>query len=590
MTMTGPIGRTERFWAFLLAGGIFLSVVILSLFKHRLGQPGPDGDDVMRLVQIRDLLAGQGWFDLHQYRLGPHGGTLMHWSRIPDVPILLLTSLFDVFLPHETALAWAITVWPPLSLLIVLGGLALAARNTGDGKLLVFTFIVALFILLGHFRFLAGAIDHHNLQLGFLAVAVGASLDRQAGPRNMALSAVMLTLSVSVGAELYPFVAVLCAFHAVDWAWRGAEIRNGTSTFGIALAGATGIFFFGTVPQSAWGQVYCDALSVISFLALAIGGGGLALCATFLSGYGRIVRFAGLAAIGAVSGAVFLFQGPQCLGNPLDALTPDMREIWLGSIIEARPMFAQQGGRWPFVAYAMGPGLVGLGVSVFGLVRRRDVRTDLMFALLLGLGLILMLYQTRFYVFASLLAIIPCAIWARDAFVAGRKEGGQRAGYLLPLVLSNPTLWALPVMLLLPSPAPAIGGERSCLSDETRAALASVPPGMILSDANIGSVLLETTPHSVMYANYHRDTAGISASIEAFGLSPDKVPALLAENQVDYVLFCPNAGENGTFARIRPEGFLARLAGGEVPAWLQPVAPLPEDNSSGRLYRVVPED
>ncbi|KCZ84181.1 hypothetical protein HAD_00840 [Hyphomonas adhaerens MHS-3] len=590
MTSTSSKFGSARLWAGLLAGVIFLSVVVLSVLKQQLGRPGPDGDDIMRLVQVRDLLAGQGWFDLHQYRLGPDGGTLMHWSRIPDIPTLFLTSLFDFFLPSETALAWAITIWPPISLLIVLGGLALAVRNIGDGKLLVFTFIVALFILFGHFRFLSGAIDHHNLQLGFLAVAVGASLDRLVSPRNMILSAVMLALSVAVGIELYPFVAVLCAFHAVDWALRGAEVRNGTLAFGAALAAVIAVCFFGTVPQAAWGQVYCDALSSISFLALAIGGGGLGLCAAFLSGYGRLIRFAGLAAIGAACAGLFLLQGPQCLGSPLDILTPDMRDIWFGSIIEARPMFAQQGGRWPFVAYAMGPSLVGFGVSIAGLLRRRDVRTDLMFALLLALGLVLMLYQTRFYVFGSLLAIIPCAVWARDAYIAGRKEGGRRTGYLLPLALSSPTLWALPVMLVLPSSAPVIGGEQSCLSDETRAALDSVPPGMILSDANTGAALLEMTPHSVMYANYHRDIAGISASLEAFGLPPDKVPALLAENQVDYVLFCPNAGQNSTFQQLQPDGFLARLAAGEVPDWLQPVKPLPEDEASGRFYRVVPEN
>lgn len=590
MAFSGSKFSTAQLWAGFLAGMIFLSVVVVSLLRGRFGQPGPDGDDVMRLVQVRDLLAGQGWFDLHQYRLGPDGGTLMHWSRIPDIPIILLTGLFDLFLPQDMALAWAISVWPPISMLILLGGLLLAVRNIGDGKLLVFTFIVGLFILLGHFRFLAGSIDHHNLQLGFLAVAVGAALDRQAGSRNMVLSAIMLALSVAVGIELYPFVAVLCAFHAVDWAWRGAEIRNGTVAFGSALAGAIAICFFATVPQAAWGTVYCDALSIISFLSLAIGGGGLALCAAFLSGRGRVVRFAGLVAVGAACGVLFMFQGPQCLGNPLDVLTPDMREIWFDSIIEARPMFDQPGGRRPFVAYAMGPSLVALGVSIYGLVRRRDVRTDLMFALLLALALVLMMYQTRFYVFGSLLAIIPCAAWARDAFDAGRREGGQRAGYLLPLVLSNPTLWALPVMLVLPSPAPAIGEERSCLSDETRAALESVPPGMILSDANIGAILLEETPHSVMYANYHRDIAGISASLEAFSLPPDQVPALLEKNQIDYILFCPNAGENTTFQQIQPDGFLARLTAGEVPTWLKPVRPGPENNSSGRLYRVIPQN
>src|ERR1700730_3345255 len=34
-----------------------------------------DTDDAMRLVQLRDFLGGQGWFDLHQPRLGPPVGS-----------------------------------------------------------------------------------------------------------------------------------------------------------------------------------------------------------------------------------------------------------------------------------------------------------------------------------------------------------------------------------------------------------------------------------------------------------------------------------------------------------------------------------
>jgi hypothetical protein len=31
---------------------------------------GADNDDGMRLVEVRDFLNGQGWFDLMQYRMG----------------------------------------------------------------------------------------------------------------------------------------------------------------------------------------------------------------------------------------------------------------------------------------------------------------------------------------------------------------------------------------------------------------------------------------------------------------------------------------------------------------------------------------
>ena len=55
---------------------------------------GPDTDDAMRLVQVRDLLAGQGWFDMVQHRLMPPEGASMHWSRLVDAPLAALIGQF----------------------------------------------------------------------------------------------------------------------------------------------------------------------------------------------------------------------------------------------------------------------------------------------------------------------------------------------------------------------------------------------------------------------------------------------------------------------------------------------------------------
>ena len=69
-------------------------LVLVARFLMASDYVGRDNDDVMRLVQVRDLLAGQSWFDLTQARLGLEGGTLMHWSRLIDLPIAALISVF----------------------------------------------------------------------------------------------------------------------------------------------------------------------------------------------------------------------------------------------------------------------------------------------------------------------------------------------------------------------------------------------------------------------------------------------------------------------------------------------------------------
>ncbi len=45
-----------------------------------------EGDDIMRLLEVRDWLAGQSWFDVSQYRIDAPYGAGMHWSRLVDVP------------------------------------------------------------------------------------------------------------------------------------------------------------------------------------------------------------------------------------------------------------------------------------------------------------------------------------------------------------------------------------------------------------------------------------------------------------------------------------------------------------------------
>ena len=69
-------------------------------------------DDAMRLVEVRDWLAGQAWFDLHQYRLDPPGGVQMHWTRVVDVPLALLIKAFSAFLPVEQAERLTRIVYP----------------------------------------------------------------------------------------------------------------------------------------------------------------------------------------------------------------------------------------------------------------------------------------------------------------------------------------------------------------------------------------------------------------------------------------------------------------------------------------------
>jgi hypothetical protein len=70
-----------------------------------------DTDDNMRMMQVRALLAGQGWYDLRQYRMNPPYGADIHWSRLVDLPIaglkLAFTPLFGGRIAEQIAVAAA---------------------------------------------------------------------------------------------------------------------------------------------------------------------------------------------------------------------------------------------------------------------------------------------------------------------------------------------------------------------------------------------------------------------------------------------------------------------------------------------------
>jgi hypothetical protein len=88
-----------------------------------------DTDDNMRIMQVRGLLHGQGWYDLRNYRMNPPFGANIHWSRLVDLPIAGLILGLRPFLGGPGAERWAVAIAPMLPYLLLLFGLALTVRR-----------------------------------------------------------------------------------------------------------------------------------------------------------------------------------------------------------------------------------------------------------------------------------------------------------------------------------------------------------------------------------------------------------------------------------------------------------------------------
>src|SRR5437763_4135864 len=94
----------------------------------------PDTDDNMRIMQVRALLHGQGWYDLRQHRLNPPIGANIHWSRLVDLPIAGLILGLRPLLGGPGAERWAVAIAPLLPYLLLLIAIALTTRRLIDAR------------------------------------------------------------------------------------------------------------------------------------------------------------------------------------------------------------------------------------------------------------------------------------------------------------------------------------------------------------------------------------------------------------------------------------------------------------------------
>ena len=188
-----------------------------------------DTDDAMRLVTVRDLLAGQNWFDHTQYRLNTPYGAEIHWSHLVDAGIgaviLLLWPLAGAL--TETV---AVCVWPLLLLLplMVLSG-RLAFRLVGRAGILPAVVLTPLSLAMMA-EFTPGRIDHDSVQilllLSMLWGAIGA-LERE---RFGWLAGIAAAVSLAIGIEGLPSVVA-----AVLDAEQLSEVIMPFGPIGIAL-------------------------------------------------------------------------------------------------------------------------------------------------------------------------------------------------------------------------------------------------------------------------------------------------------------------------------------------------------------------
>ncbi|MFD1744652.1 hypothetical protein ACFSE1_04185 [Rhizobium helianthi] len=564
---------------------------------------GPDNDDVMRLVEVRDFLNGQGWFDLTQYRLGLEGGTLMHWSRLVDLPIASLILLFSLFTDSRAqAEALAAMVWPLGLAVGFLFSLGLACRRLGGVATMHIGLGIGAIYLFTTLRFYPGALDHHNIQLTVLMFIAAMLVDRRMGGMSHGFAGFSAAFAMAIGAETLPVVAMACVIVALQWAWHGKQFERAARSFGLALTLGISFFFLATVPPSHYGTVTCDNLSLGFYALAAIGGTGLFLAARFGSALDLRLRIASLAGLGLIVGLAALLIAPQCLGNPLGDLDPLLVSLWLNAVVEAQPALSQLRVAPDTFGGFYAVGFFAIMVCIFRIQDRERVETHLVLLALVATAWAISLIQVRGAFISNALAILPLSLIITDLKRNSNAEPeNMNAGfaYIITVLCAVPVVWvffgavstkgignALTLRALTNATATASDTGSSCRDVADMRVLAAIPPVVVAAPSDSGAQILRYTPHRVLTAPYHRNQSGMLTELHIGLAQPKEAEAFLRGAKVSVLAFCPNDVQTMNLAQMKPDGLYAQLEKGNVPAFLQPLPAV--EGQRFQLYRVIP--
>jgi hypothetical protein len=528
-----------------------------------------DMDDAMRLVQMRGFIDGHGWFNLHEARLGPPDGYDTHWSRLIDAGLAGMLWLFGQFTNPAFAERLMRTVWPMLWLLPTMAGATAIAWRIAGRDAAPIALVLTAVGLPPFQHFIPGRIDHHNVQIAIavLLVAAVAWSDRR---RWAAAAAGVLTgAAMAIGFEGLPYIVLAGAAMALRFV-LAPDAGRALARYGAWGAGSVAAAFLVSVGPAQWGRTACDAIAVNSAIAVILATLGLALTGRFLAG-----------AHWQVSCRRRRRHRPcRCCGLrshrdalPCRSVRHDGPDGAIGVVQSCFGNAAAMGGRLDIAPHGSGGRRLSGGRSrVHGAHCPRSGGAP-GFRLPGGCDCPDRLGGSAVHHGACL----------QLRHMAGDPDGGRGCGVRIRLGAAGHDGGPGPDCTV-----PGAGGHRgggagggasndrpTCRGGEF-AGRRRLPAQRELrctgGSADYGPFVLALTPHSVMSAPYHRLVGPIIAANDIFALPPAAARQVVAAAKPDYLAVCDRHRLGGIGAAEREASLWGRLAAGEVPAWLEPVA------------------
>jgi len=551
------------------------AVLVLVTRNQIMSGIGWDPDDQLRMVQLRDWLGGQSWFDTTQYRIGEPDSQPMHWPRWIELPLALIFLLFKPLIGAAGAEIAAMVIVPLLTLGIAMWLVAKIAEQVFDRKIAILAAALMATAVPIVAQIRPMRVDHHGWQIVLALAALWTMFwpDKRKG--GLALGAA-LALWLSISLEGLPLSVAFIVLLTVRWVFKTEE---GVRLFWALLSFLISSFALYLATQGGFDIAtnYCDAISPAHLLACAAGGAVILPAIKYLPSH-ITLRIVALAVAGTVALAVLYSFAPQCVGGAFNTMDPLVRDYWLVNILEGLPIWYQNGKT--MVTLLGGAILVGL-VSLLYMMRSQTAEFDRNRLFILGYAflwaLLLSLFVQRATAVAAAFAL-PFMAWAvHQAFMRARS-------------IKRPVMRILAtaavVFLIMPGPlAIALfngiaGNDRQeetdsktaiCEDNASLVQLNSLPRSNILAPFDFGPRILLMTPHGVLATSHHRNDKAMADQIRIFISAPDVAREILEVRDIRYIVVCDDEVELEFYAKKHPEGLWAQLVKGKKPDWLQPV-------------------
>jgi hypothetical protein len=548
-----------------------------------------DTDDNMRIMQVRGLLQGQGWYDLRQHHLNPPGGANIHWSRLVDLPIAGLILALRPFLGGPGAERWAVAIAPMLPGLLLFGSVALTARRLIAPLAYPFAFLALFFAGANNGMFMPERIDHHGWQLALLTLSVAGISDpkRMRGGLTLGISS---ALSLAIGLEMMIYLAILGSAVVLFWVADPDE-RERLGAYALSLGAGVGLCFLVFASYDNRMPV-CDALSPV-WLSDALLAAALMYALTCVSPADWRKRLGLAVAAGSVIAGFHALTWPHCLQR-LEGVSPEVERLWLSHVKEARPVY-RHGWRIATLIAAL-PVTGFIGWCLLAWFRRSDRE---LFRRVLGAAApalaaaLLLLWQTRTGPAAQAMAAVGCAamVYLLLPIAWNLKSTVVRVVAATAVVVVGAGALAQFAFTFVP-PQKTTARDRAigranglCASMWGLRPVALQPKGIVFTFVDLGPRLIAVTHHDAIIGPYHRNGQQIADVMNAFRGNADQAHRLITKYRSNYLLICPMSSTTTIFMAEAPGGFYTQLQRGLVPGWLAPVQ-LPKD-SPYRMWRVV---